>query len=166
MAVADNPSRPGRAPIPPELNISTSARRPSCPATGRSDLAGKTGTTNGPRDAWFAGYSPHLVATAWVGFDDYRELGRSEFGSTTALPIWIDFMKEALKGLPDQELPQPLGIVSARIDPSSGLRVPPGYPGAVFELFLQENLPPMNTAWQPGRTESDGTSNLQTEDIF
>lgn len=133
---------------------------------GRHDLGGKTGTTNGPRDAWFAGYSPHLVATAWVGFDDYRELGRSEFGSTTALPIWIDFMKEALKGLPDQELPQPLGIVSARIDPSSGLRVPPGYPGAVFELFLQENLPPMNTAWQPGRTESDGTSNLQTEDIF
>lgn len=135
-------------------------------ALGRHDLGGKTGTTNGPRDAWFAGYSPHLVATAWVGFDDYRELGRSEFGSTTALPIWIDFMEEALEGLPDQELPQPLGIVSARIDPGTGLRVPPGYPGAMFELFLQENLPPMNTEWQPGQTESAGASTLQAEDIF
>lgn len=132
----------------------------------RQDLGGKTGTTNGPRDAWFAGYSPHLVATAWVGFDDYRELGRSEFGSTTALPIWIEFMEKALKGLPDQEQHQPLGIVSARIDPDSGLRVPPGYPGAMFELFLQENLPPMTADWQPGHTESAGSSTVQTEDLF
>lgn len=147
-----------------DVVIRGTGRRAS--ALGRHDIGGKTGTTNGPRDAWFAGYSPHLVATTWVGFDDYRELGRSEFGSTTALPIWIDFMKEALDGLPDQELPQPLGIVSARIDPGTGLRVPPGYPGAMFELFLQENLPPMNTEWKPGQTESTGASSVQTEDIF
>lgn len=147
-----------------DVVIRGTGRRAS--ALGRHDIGGKTGTTNGPRDAWFAGYSPHLVATTWVGFDDYGELGRSEFGSTTALPIWIDFMKEALDGLPDQELPQPLGIVSARIDPGTGLRVPPGYPGAMFELFLQENLPPMNTEWKPGQTESAGASAVQTEDIF
>lgn len=135
-------------------------------ALGRQDIGGKTGTTNGPRDAWFAGYSPHLVASTWVGFDDYRELGRSEFGSTTALPIWIDFMEEALAGLTDTSQPQPLGIVSARIDPATGLRVPPGYPGAIFELFLQENLPPMDNSWKPGRQESGSDSPLQAEDLF
>ena len=75
----------------------------SRPGTGRrarvlerDDLAGKTGTTNGPRDAWFSGYNRDLVTTTWVGFDDYSLLGRREFGGTAALPIWIDYMRVAL----------------------------------------------------------------------
>ena len=62
----------------------------------RSDLAGKTGTTNGPRDAWFSGYSPKIVTTAWVGFDDFSNLGAREYSGTAALPIWINYMREAL----------------------------------------------------------------------
>ena len=80
----------------------------------RSDLAGKTGTTNGPRDAWFSGYSPHLVATAWVGFDDNSMLGRNEYGGSSALPIWIEFMGAALAEKPQIQRPQPNGIVMVK----------------------------------------------------
>ncbi len=69
---------------------------------GRRDLAGKTGTTNDTRDAWFAGYTPDLVAVAWVGFDQPRSLGGSETGGAAALPIWINFMATALDGLPEK----------------------------------------------------------------
>jgi penicillin-binding protein 1A len=106
----------------------------------RNDLAGKTGTTNGPRDAWFSGYSSHLVATAWVGFDDYSQLGRNEYGGSAALPIWIDFMGEALKDKPQTNLPQPTGIVSIKIDPKTGARVAPNQSG-IFEFFRTENVP-------------------------
>jgi penicillin-binding protein 1A len=106
----------------------------------RNDLAGKTGTTNGPRDAWFSGYSSHLVATAWVGFDDYSQLGRNEYGGSAALPIWIDFMGEALRDKPQINLPQPTGIVSIKIDPKTGARVPPDQSG-IYEFFRTENVP-------------------------
>lgn len=101
----------------------------------RSDIGGKTGTTNGPKDAWFSGYSPHVVTTAWVGFDDNKDLGRNEYGGSAALPIWIDFMREALKGQPQRFLPQPDGIVQLRIDPRSSKRAAPGASGSVFEYF-------------------------------
>jgi len=107
-------------------------------ALNRKDIAGKTGTTNGPRDVWFSGYSPHLAATVWMGFDENLILGRNEYGSTTALPVWIDFMQDALAGKPEILPPQPPGLITARIDPNSGQRVGPGYPGAVFEFFLDE----------------------------
>ncbi len=107
----------------------------------RSDIAGKTGTTNGPRDAWFSGYSPHLVATAWVGFDDNGLLGASEFGGSAALPIWIDFMEVALEGKADVLLPQPEGLVTVLIDPETGQRAAPGAANAQFELFLEERVP-------------------------
>lgn len=107
-------------------------------ALNRKDIAGKTGTTNGPRDVWFSGYSPHLVATVWMGFDENLVLGRNEYGSTAALPIWIDFMKVALEGKPEILPSQPPGLITARIDPDSGQRVGPGHPGAVFEYFLDE----------------------------
>jgi len=106
----------------------------------RTDLGGKTGTTNGPRDAWFSGYSPHLVATAWVGFDDNALIGRNEYGGSAALPIWIDFMGVALAGKPNIKLPQPNGIVMVKVDAKTGKRVMPNQSG-IFEFFKAENAP-------------------------
>ena len=107
----------------------------------RNDIAGKTGTTNDAKDAWFSGYSPHIVATAWVGFDNNNSLGRNEYGGSAALPIWIDFMRTALSGQPDQPRTQPDGLVQVRIDPKTGKRVSARFPGAIFEIFRQEHLP-------------------------
>lgn len=106
----------------------------------RNDIAGKTGTTNGPRDAWFSGYSTHLVATAWVGFDDNSTLGRNEYGGSAALPIWIDFMAEALNKKQQINFPQPSGIVTVKIDAKTGARVAPNLPG-IYETFRSQNVP-------------------------
>lgn len=108
---------------------------------GREDLGGKTGTTNGPRDAWFAGYNPSMVTVAWLGFDQNKPLGRGEYGGTAALPIWIDYMRTALENRPEQPRQQPEGIVSVRIDPETGERARPGDPDAIFEIFRAENVP-------------------------
>lgn len=108
---------------------------------GRKDLAGKTGTTNGPTDAWFSGYNHHLVTTTWVGFDSNKKIGRREYGGVAALPIWIDYMKVALEGVPDQQIPRPNGIVSVRIDADTGERASPANPNGIYELFLKENAP-------------------------
>ncbi|MFL2503185.1 MAG: penicillin-binding protein 1A [Luminiphilus sp.] len=106
----------------------------------RQDISGKTGTTNGPRDAWFSGFNRDLITTAWVGFDDYGPLGRREFGGTAALPIWIDYMREALPAA--QPLPpMPPGIVRVRVDRESGLRVRGQPNGSIMEYFLEESLP-------------------------
>ncbi len=78
---------------------------------GRTDLAGKTGTTSDWKDAWFVGYNPNLVAAAWVGFDQPRSLGRYGYGGTAALPVWINYMANALKGQPEVDMPVPAGIV-------------------------------------------------------
>ncbi len=106
----------------------------------RSDIGGKTGTTNGPRDAWFSGYNSELATTAWVGFDDYSLLGRREFGGTAALPIWIDFMREALDP-EEQAAPMPPGVVRLRIDRDSGQRVSGSPSNTMLEYFLEEFLP-------------------------
>jgi len=106
---------------------------------GRSDIAGKTGTTNGPRDTWFSGYNPTMVATVWVGFDQNTLLGRKEFGSSAALPIWMDFMRTALEGVPDKLPRQPNGIVTVRINPATGKPAQPDDPEAIFEVFRAEN---------------------------
>ncbi len=108
-------------------------------ALGRNDIAGKTGTTQQGRDAWFSGYSADLVATAWVGFDQERPLGRDEEGSRTALPMWIYFMREALAGVPQRRLPMPDGVVTARVAPAEGAFGQE--PSAEFEYFLAEHLP-------------------------
>ncbi|MGD9860725.1 MAG: penicillin-binding protein 1A [Marinobacterium sp.] len=107
----------------------------------RSDLAGKTGTTNEQKDTWFSGFSPDLVTTVWVGFDQPSPLGRGEYGSSTALPIWIDYMEEALAGLPDRPPAAPEGVVRIAIDPASGLRAWPGQDNAIGEYFRTEDVP-------------------------
>lgn len=107
-------------------------------ALNRKDLAGKTGTTNNARDTWFSGYNPSLETTVWVGFDKNTPLGHNEFGATAALPIWIDFMRTALEGVPDQINRQPEGIVTVRINPETGKPAEPGDPNGIFEIFPTE----------------------------
>ncbi len=87
---------------------------------GRMDLAGKTGTTNDLVDAWFAGYQPSLVAIAWVGFDEPRKLGNHETGAVAALPIWMNYMGKALKGVDEMFQPVPDGVVSVKVNPDHG----------------------------------------------
>ena len=110
-------------------------------ALGRSDIAGKTGTTNDGRDAWFSGFNADLVASAWVGFDQQRPLGADEEGSHTALPMWIYFMRDALAGRPGHRLPMPDGVVTARISPETGELAGGNDPTAMFEYFLADHLP-------------------------
>jgi len=125
----------------------------------RDDIGGKTGTTNGPRDAWFSGFNRDLITTAWVGFDDYSPLGRREFGGTAALPIWIDYMREALPPAQPNP-PMPPGIVRLRIDAESGLRVRGQPAGSIMEYFLEESLP----GWASDSGQALGTDDL--EQIF
>jgi penicillin-binding protein 1A len=107
---------------------------------GRSDLAGKTGTTNDFIDAWFAGYQRSLVAVAWIGYDTPRTLGKGETGGQAALPMWIGYMAKSLKGVPEAKLSPPPGVVSVKINPESGLREP-GSTGTLAEYFFQEFVP-------------------------
>jgi len=111
-------------------------------ALGRGDIAGKTGTTNESKDAWFSGYNADYVTTVWTGFDQPESLGRKEFGGTVALPIWMNYMAAALKDKPPHTQPEPEGILSLRVDPISGRAASPGTPGAYFELFKAEDTPP------------------------
>jgi penicillin-binding protein 1A len=103
--------------------------------------AGKTGTTNDARDAWFAGYTPDVAAVVWVGYDDARPLGPKEFGGRAALPIWLAFMKRAHAGLPVREFAAPPGIVTAVVDPATGLLAYEGEGGAREEVFIDGTAP-------------------------
>jgi penicillin-binding protein 1A len=128
----------------------------------RSDIGGKTGTTNGPTDAWFSGFNSHLVATAWVGFDDNSKIGRREYGGTAALPIWIEFMKTALKDIPDTLPPQPNGVVTVRINPETGELTTPDDPNGIDEIFLEENVPTK----LPESLQTGGEASIKPVDIF
>jgi len=119
-----------------ESGTGTRARRLGHP------IAGKTGTTNDARDAWFVGYTPSVVASVWVGRDNNETLGRRENGSATALPIWIDLMDAILDGVEPESFPSaPDGVVAVEIDPTTGLRARPGRPGARTEYFLSGTEP-------------------------
>ena len=129
----------------------------------RQDIAGKTGTTNDRRDAWFSGFNADLVATAWVGFDQERSLGRREEGGRTALPLWIYFMREALAGTREHPLEPPAGLVTVRIDPQTGKLAAAGDRNAIFETFRENMLPGKNT----GNDENSGNEdpfNLSGDD--
>ncbi len=115
-------------------------------ALGRKDLAGKTGTTNDQRDAWFNGYNPDLVTTAWMGFDQLRPLGNKETASRAALPLWIDFMKVALAGKPERQLTRPDGLVTMKINAETGQAATDTDTNTVFEIFRQEKAPIVGAA--------------------
>lgn len=121
---------------------------------GRKDLGAKTGTTNDYRDAWFSGFGGGLITTAWVGMDDFTSLGNREFASRLAVPMWTQFMRVALKDVPEVSLPMPNGIATAMIDPDTGMLASPGTPGALAELFRVEDI---------GRLEQRGITQTERE---
>ena len=108
---------------------------------GRSDLAGKTGTTNDNFDLWFSGFNGDMVTTVYVGFDNPQTLGRDEQAATVAVPIWIDFMEDALVDLPINSMDQPDGIVTVRINPDNGFRAQANEENTIFEVFREEYQP-------------------------
>lgn len=110
-------------------------------ALNRNDLAGKTGTTNDQRDAWFAGFNREIVTVSWVGFDDPRPLGNQETGAKAALPMWMDFMRTALNNRPETVTTTPPKIVSVRINGNSGQPTTADDPDAMFEYFMADQVP-------------------------
>ena len=130
----------------------------------RSDIGGKTGTTNDYRDAWFSGFGANIVTSAWVGMDDFSSLGAREFGATSALPMWVDVMRAALAGLPQQTAPIPDGIVTTLIDPRTGLLVPAGSPGAITEFMKIEDAARLENASRDAIRNN--TSERESFDIF
>jgi penicillin-binding protein 1A len=111
-------------------------------ALHRNDIAGKTGTTKEALDTWFNGFNRNIVATVWVGFDQEAPLGEGEEGSRTAVPIWTNFMREALRGQPDRPRPLPPGLVTVRISPRTGALAGPNEADATYETFMDGHLPP------------------------
>ncbi|HEX2238798.1 MAG TPA: penicillin-binding protein 1A [Gammaproteobacteria bacterium] len=128
----------------------------------RNDLAGKTGTTDDLHDAWFSGYNANLVTTVWVGFDRPRSLGINEVGGVAALPIWIDFMRVALKGQPERSMPQPEGMITVRIDPQTGLLANADTKDGIFETFRADQIP-KREALEPERVSNGPHADQPTE---
>ena len=126
----------------------------------RNDLAGKTGTTNDETDAWFNGFQRHHVAVVWVGFDQPTPLGRGEVGGRAALPAWMDYMRVALDGVPQERAPRPPGLVNVRIDRETGLLAAAGDPDAIFETVPQNAIPPAMENPQQHRDERNGLQEL------
>ncbi|PHM33176.1 peptidoglycan glycosyltransferase/peptidoglycan DD-transpeptidase MrcA [Xenorhabdus innexi] len=134
----------------------------------RHDIGGKTGTTNSSKDAWFSGYGPDMVATVWIGFDEHsRSLGRTpvlkgEGGAKTAQPIWDDFMKTALEGVPVKMMEPPEGIVSVTIDRSTG-KLPTGGKNTRAEYFIEGTQPREYAVPEAGTTVIE---NGETQELF
>jgi penicillin-binding protein 1A len=105
---------------------------------GREDVAGKTGSTNDHRDAWFSGFGGDIVTTVWVGRDDFKSLGYREYGGKAALPIWIDYMRVALEGRPIAPNDPPDGMVKVAVGPGGRL-LPSGSTG-ITEWVKTEDL--------------------------
>ena len=110
-------------------------------ALGRGDIGGKTGTTNDQIDAWFSGFNDKVVTTSWVGFDNQQTLGRRETGGRAALPMWVEYMRVALDGMPETIEDQPDGLITVRIDAKTGKRATLDTINSRFELFREENAP-------------------------
>ena len=129
----------------------------------RGDLAGKTGTTNDAADTWFNGFNSSLVASVWVGFSDQEPLGSNAYGSNVPLPIWVDFMREALLDVPEILPSQPTGIVTIKVDPQTGQAVSPSNPEGISEIFLTENAPTAEESSNQGAGEID---TIRAVDLF
>jgi penicillin-binding protein 1A len=121
----------------------------------RPDIAGKTGTTNDQFDAWFAGYHPKEVAVAWIGYDNPHNLGRGETGGRAALPIWIKYMQETLKGEPIYQYKVPDGVLQLKVDAYTGTQVGEDDQG-IYEYFYEEHLPQSQPENLPGLYDPEG----------
>jgi penicillin-binding protein 1A len=130
----------------------------------RNDLAGKTGTTNEQRDAWFSGYNNDIVTSVWVGFDSHEPLGRYEVGGKAALDIWIEYMRVALQNLPEKAVEIPEGIAQARIDPETGLLARLENTDAIMEVFMTGSLPAMED--EAAGDQSDASKEEDPYDIY
>jgi penicillin-binding protein 1A len=142
-------------------------------ALGRKDIAGKTGTTNDQIDAWFSGFNDQVVTTSWVGYDNQRHMGNRETGGRAALPMWIEFMRVALEGRPENLQEQPEGLVTIRIDAETGKRADLNTRKSLFEVFRVENAPREVTVVKSTTNDSGGviinipeTEDEIVEDIF
>ncbi len=137
--------------IPPDIAYQLSSMLQSVTRLGtgrrayrtlkRSDIAGKTGTTNNQHDAWFSGFNRDIVCTVWVGFDNQQPLGNRETGSVAALPIWIDFMEKVLSEKGETLFYRPPEIISAKVDAQSGMLAHPSDTNAISETFRRDYLP-------------------------
>jgi penicillin-binding protein 1A len=123
-----------------DVTVSGTAQR-SSRELNRNDLAGKTGTSQNYRDNWFNGFTHQIVASVWMGFDDDKTLGSGEEGSKNALPVWIDYMREALSHVPESRLERPGGLIDLRVSMATGMLADQSDPLAVFETFMVEHLP-------------------------
>lgn len=134
---------------------------------GRSDLAGKTGTTNNFRDAWFSGFNPDVVTTVWVGFDTPKDLGRSESGAKAALPIWIDYMDTALSGKPDRPRQPPENVITAFVHKDTGEPTLPTDPNGYPEHFVMGTEPHIGSTPRPlDDTNQPRNQKTRVEDLF
>lgn len=134
---------------------------------GRSDLMGKTGTTNGPQELWFSGFNRDIATTVFVGFDQPEPLGEREQGATVAVPIWIDFMGKALDGKPETTMNRPEGIVDRLVNKATGQLATPGQPNTMFEYFREEYAPEPLDPQLPGvEIREEESQELSTETIF
>ncbi|WP_150046930.1 penicillin-binding protein 1A [Methylomonas rhizoryzae] len=133
---------------------------------GRSDLAGKTGTTNDQRDAWFNGYTQDFAVSVWLGFDNSNSLGRGETGGKAAIPIWMEFMRKALKDKPEMPLVAPDGIVQAYVNPEDGLLLDKSNKNGLWEFFAEETAPKSYSMPKPPEFEWDENAEGLQEALF
>ncbi len=130
---------------------------------GRRDLAGKTGTSNDETDAWFNGFHPTLAATVWVGYDQPKPMGKGEVGGRAALPVWMDFMRGALKGVADMTPIPPPGMTTVRINPVNGKLAWEGSERFINETLPLDRLPEEDDGLIPGQESEAGTA---AQDLF
>jgi penicillin-binding protein 1A len=127
-------------------------------ALGRRDIAGKTGTTNEQRDAWFAGYNPNIATVVWTGFDNHAKLGRLETGGAASLPTWIDYMRVALADLPEIIRPLPEDMLILKVNPDNGLLVDQDSGFGLEEAFHIDNIPGQDRTFRvPGSVSNSNT---------
>jgi penicillin-binding protein 1A len=132
-------------------------------ALGRKDIGGKTGTTNDQVDAWFSGFNDHVVTTVWVGNDNQTTLGSRETGGRAALPMWIEYMKAALEGSPENIEGQPEGLVTIRIDAETGKRATLDSGKTIFEVFREELAPKELKVVKTGNNDPTNAAVVQPE---